>query len=76
MLSLLCQTIKHASVVRRLEFVASFYTRSMPNYWKRLAFFSVRTKNRGRNSITHEQVWKFIENIPVVNSGVLLTDVN
>lgn len=74
MLSVLCKTIKDASVVRRLEFAASFYPRSMPSYWERVASFSLKTKE-DRNSLAPDQARQFVENIEVVDNGAFASDI-
>ena len=56
------------SVFRRLQFAANFYPRSMPNYWQRLASFSVKSRE-DRNSLC-----QFIGNIQVIDSRALLTN--
>lgn len=61
------------SVLRRLQFAANFYPRSMPNYWERLVSFSVKSRE-DRNSLTPEQACQFIQNIQVIDSEALLTD--
>ena len=73
MLSLLNGTVKDPSVFRRLEFAATFYPKSMPKYWERLAPFSVKG-GEGINSISPEQTQQIIENIQVLDCGALATD--
>lgn len=74
MLSLLSQSIKDLSVVRRLEFAARFYPRSMPNFANSLASFSLRNGDT-RNSVTAEQAQHFVQNLEVLDSGALASDV-
>lgn len=74
MLSVLCKTIKDASVVRRLEYAASFYPRSMPSYWERVASFSLKTKE-DRNTLAPDQARQFVENIEVVDNGAFASDI-
>lgn len=72
--SLLSQSIKDASVLRRLEFAASFYPKSMPKYWENLVLFSTKDKE-DRNSITPELAHQIIENLDIVDSRCFASDV-
>ena len=74
MFSLLSQSIKDLSVLRRLEFAARFYPRSMPNFSDRLASFSLLTRE-GRNSLTAEQARHFVQNLELIDNGALASDV-
>ncbi len=74
MLSMLSKSIKDASVLRRLEFAAGFYPRSMPHYWETVASFSLKTKEE-RNTLTSEQARQFVENIEVIDDGAFKSDI-
>ena len=73
MLSKLSTHIKDPSVLRRAEFAATFYPRSMPFFWNHLASFSLM-KREHRNSFTIEEARQFIENVEVLNKDALATD--
>lgn len=73
MLSKLSTHIKDPSVLRRAEFAATFYPRSMPSFWNHLASFSLMNKEH-RNSLTVEEARQFIENVEVLNKDALSTD--
>lgn len=73
MLSKLSTHIKDPSVLRRAEFAATFYPRSMPFFWNHLASFSLM-KREHRNSFTTEEARQFIENVEVLNKDALATD--
>ena len=74
MLPLLSKCIKDASVLRRLEFAASFYPRSMPNYWENLASFSLKEKE-DRNTLTSDLAHQFIENMEVLDKETFSSDI-
>ena len=73
MLSKLSTHIKDPSVLRRAEFAATFYPRSMPFFWNHLVSFSLM-KREHRNSFTTEEARQFIENVEVLNKDALATD--
>lgn len=64
---------KDASVLRRLEFAADFFPRSMPHYWDTVALFSLKTKE-GRNCLTPEQAHQFVDNIKMIDEGAFTSD--
>ena len=73
MLSWVSQNIKDASVFKRLEFAGRFLPGSMPAYSETLAAFSVMEKSR--NSLTPDQALLLVENLKLVDDGVLRSDV-
>ena len=73
MLSKLSIHIKDPSVLRRAEFAATFYPRSMPSFWSHLASFSLMQREH-RNSLTIEEARMFIENVEALNKDALATD--
>ena len=74
MFSLISQSIKDASVLRTLEFAATFYPKCMPNYWERIVSFSMNSKEN-RNSLTVENVRQLVENLEVIDNKALASDV-
>lgn len=73
MLNTLCKSIRDASVLRRLEFAAKFYPRSMPKYWEYIALFSVAAREN-TNVLDPEQARQIIENLEVIDGEALTTD--
>lgn len=59
MLSLATKSIKDASVLRRLEFAATYFPQDMPNYSENVAAFALKGKE-DRNSLDPEQALQLI----------------
>lgn len=73
MLPMLSKSIGDASVLRRLEFAATFYPRCMPGYWENLASFSLKTKEN-RNTLTSDLAHQFVENLEVLDKEAFTSD--
>ena len=73
MFSVVSQSIKDASVLRRLQFAGNFLPRDMPAYSEILAAFSV-DKNEKRNSLSPEKALLLVENLKAVDSAFFRTD--
>ncbi len=69
----LLKPVKDISVIRRLEFAARFFPRTMPNYWDTIASFSLDSKE-DRNNMTSEEARLFIENLEVVDQDAVKSD--
>ena len=74
MFALLSHSIKDPSVLRRLEFAATFYPKSMPNYWESLSNFCLKGAKPDKNSLTASQVKQHVENMEVVDNGAFLSN--
>lgn len=74
MLSLLSQSVKDASVLRRLEFAAAYLPQDMPSYSECVAAFALKGKE-DRNSLNPDQVLTVIQNMQFMDSGALISDV-
>lgn len=73
MFSLVSQTIKDVSVLRRLQFAATIYPKDLPRRWEKLASFSVKHKPE-RNCLTPELAQVVVENLEVVDGGAFSSD--
>jgi hypothetical protein len=73
MLSLASQSIKDASVLRRLEFAAGFLQQDMPNYYEHVLAFALKGKE-DRNAINPDQARLLVENIQLLDSGALASE--
>ena len=69
MFSLVSQTIKDVSVLRRLQFAATVYPKDLPRRWEKVALFSAKHKPE-RNCLTPETAQLVVENLEVVDSGI------
>lgn len=75
MLSLVSQSVKDASVLRRLEFAATYLPHDMPDYADYVIAFALKN-NEARNYLTPQQALQFVENIKFADSAALASDVN
>ena len=75
MLSLVSKHLNDPSVLRKAEFAARFYPRSMPRFWDQVATFSLRNREH-RNSLSPDQARHLVENIEVIDEEALASDVN
>ena len=73
MFPLLSQSIKDASVLRRLEFAANFLPNTMPNYSDCLASFSLKGKE-DTSTLTPQQAHQFVENLQVIDKRAFSSD--
>lgn len=73
MFSSLYKSVRDASVIRRLQFAANFYPRSMPKYWENVASFSIKTRGE-TNELNPEQARQIVENLEVIDKEALTTD--
>lgn len=74
MLSQASKLMKDASVLRRLEFAAGFYSPDMPNYSDYILAFAVKGKE-DRNCLDPEQALQLVENIQYLDSEVFVPEV-
>lgn len=74
MLSLASKSVKDASVLRRLQFAASFYPKDLPNYSENIIAFALKGKE-DRNSLNPDQALQLVENMQCLDSGSLISEV-
>ena len=73
MFTLVSKSVKDASVLRRLQFAASFLPKDTPKYGEALTSFALRGKE-DRNSLNPEQAIQIAENLSMVYATALASD--
>ena len=67
--------IKDVSVLRRLEFAASYLPKDMPNYLDYVTAFALKDKE-DKNSLNPEKALQLIENLQFMDHGALISEQN
>ena len=74
MFTLVSKSVKDVSVLRRLQFAAAFLPQDFPNYGEAITSFAL-TGREDRNSLNPAQAIQIMENLSLVDSAALASDV-
>ena len=74
MFALVSKSVKDTSVLRRLQFAAAFLPKDIPKYGEAITSFAL-TGKEDRNSLNPAQAVQIVENLAMVDSAALASDV-